>query len=119
MLRSLAAILTGAALSGYSPPSHTESSSWPLTVYLNCSTPGWGGHEYCFASGQGGTEAGYTYTWYGATSMVVMVEDEQETLEQHGRVDCPFDGAWVEVHVTVTDSGNSTASASTWVYCNL
>ncbi|HEX8671663.1 MAG TPA: S8 family peptidase [Longimicrobium sp.] len=88
--------VVNSTLTGYSPPPAFPQTGAP-TAYLSCGYIG-GGMVDCSASASGGTGGGYEYTWINASG-----------YGDYGSVQCPqtLHGTWVDVYVTVLDSGGS------------
>ncbi|HKP77173.1 MAG TPA: S8 family peptidase [Longimicrobiaceae bacterium] len=89
--------LVNSTLSGSSSP------SWPspgtVTADFDCSPSGFGGYMDCYAYASGGTGSGYEYTWVNASGW-----------GEYAMVECPYSpwgSAWVDVYVTVIDSGGT------------
>ena len=98
--------LVNSTLAGYSPPPAFPNTSAP-TVQLTCTAYG-PGYADCSASASGGTGGGYEYTWINVSG-----------YGEYASVPCPqsVHGSWVDVYVTVLDSGGSGAEAWQSVFC--
>jgi subtilisin family serine protease len=93
--------LVNSTLAGYSPPSWPSPST--PSVDIDCYPSGFGGYMECSAYAWGGTGSGYEFTWPNASGFG---GGGSSTWVQ-----CPYYGyesyAWVDVYVTVLDSGGS------------
>ena len=101
--------LVNSTLSGYSPPPSFPSSG-PPNVQIQCWDSGFQGYLDCYAYASGGTGAGYEYTWLTGTSFG----------GEYTMVQCPYSGqmySYVDVYVTVLDSGGAGRTAWQSVQC--
>jgi subtilisin family serine protease len=90
--------LVNSNLTGYSPPPAFPSSGAP-NVQVQCEPSGLMGYLDCYAYASGGTGSGYEYTWINANG-----------YGEYALVQCPYSGtmySWVDVYVTVIDSGGA------------
>jgi subtilisin family serine protease len=98
--------LVNSTLSGYSPPSWPSPST--PSVDIDCQpSSGLFGILDCSAYAWGGTGGGYEFTWINATG-----------YGEYAWVQCPWGNAWVDVYVTVLDSGGSGVSRWESFECN-
>ena len=98
--------LVNSTLAGYSPPPAFPQTGTP-TLYLSCQYSG-GGMVDCSAAASGGTGGGYEYTWINASG-----------YGSGASVQCPqtVHGTWVDVYVTVLDSGGAGTEKWQSVHC--
>ncbi|MEW5926892.1 MAG: S8 family peptidase [Gemmatimonadota bacterium] len=100
--------LVNSTLAGYSPPSW-PSPSTPLNVQIDC-YPSYDlmGFVECYASPYGGTGSGHEFTWLNASG-----------YGNYAAAQCPYyyGSSWIDVYVTVLDSGGNGVSGWKSVQC--
>lgn len=100
--------LVNSTLAGYSPPSW-PSPSTPLNVQIDC-YPSYDlmGFVECYASPYGGTGSGHEFTWLNASG-----------YGNYAAAQCPYfyGSSWIDVYVTVLDSGGNGVSGWKAVQC--
>jgi subtilisin family serine protease len=100
--------IVNSTLVGNSPPVWPPAPSTPVSAQISCQPNG--GYVMCSAYASGGTGSGYDFTWINASG-----------YGSEAWAECPYSpwgySSWVDVYVTVLDSGGSGANKWQSVQC--